>query len=157
MKTVSLFIIALFVLLLRCPAFCSTPRHPGVTGVGDNPQEGTVSTQQTEAQSIQELIQNAKGNLATEKKWELDPLSRPKFNLIPAADIGKYRYTDRYLFDLDDAEISHYLSCKKTMCFEISMADLIRFLLVLFGMGLQYLKFGALLDWRWVIRATIRP
>ncbi len=118
MKTVLLFILAPSVALLLCgTAFCSTPRHPGVAGIGDNPQEGTGSTQQTDVQAIQDLIQNAKGNLAIEKKWELDPLSRPKFNLIPAADIGKYRYTDRYLFDLDDAEISHYFILQEDYVF----------------------------------------
>ena len=114
---VSLFFLALFVALLLCgTALCSTPRHPGVTGVGDNPQEGTVTKPQTGAQAIQDLIQNAKGNLAIEKKWEVDPLSRPKFNLIPAVDIGKYRFSDRYL-DLGDTEVSHYFILQEDYVF----------------------------------------
>lgn len=108
MRTLARFVLALFaVVLLSGSAYSSPPRHPGMTGVGENPQEGTASKQQIEAQAIQDLIQNAKDNLAFEKKWELDPLSRPKFNLISASDITKYRYTDRYL-ELGNTEVSNY-------------------------------------------------
>ena len=118
MRTVSAFVVALsVVLLLRGTAFCSPPRYPGVAGVGSNLQEESGLKHPAEAQATQEMIQNAKGNLAIEKKWELDPLSRPKFNLIPAADIDKYRYTDRYLFDLGDAEISHYFILQEDYVF----------------------------------------
>lgn len=62
-------------------------------------------------QSIQVLAQNAK-----RWKWERDSLSHPKFNLIPASDIGKYHYTDRYL-DLGKADVSHYFILQEDYVF----------------------------------------
>ena len=117
MKTVSQFFLALFVLLLlRGTAFCSTPRHPGVASVDANPQEGTGLAQKTDEQAIQVQIQNAKEVLAFEKKWELDPLTPPKFNFISASDIGKYRYTDRYL-EIGDSQVSHYFILQEDYVF----------------------------------------
>ena len=57
--------------------------------------------------SVAQEIQNARNNIAIENHLANDPLSRPKYNYIQASDIGKYRYTDRYL-DLADADVSHY-------------------------------------------------
>ena len=70
--------------------------------------DSNMSTEDRSKQnSIAQAIQNAKDMVALDKKWELDPLSRPKYNLIPASDIGKYRYTERYL-ELGDTQVSHY-------------------------------------------------
>ena len=128
------------------PAFGSTPRYPGVSVVGGDTQERSGIVQPTnkqaihqtilelvqtanplsqsiysqsqlsqsiysQSQSIQILIKNAE-----KWKWELDPLDRPNFNIIPAADIGKYRYTEQYL-DLADTEVSHYFILNEDFVF----------------------------------------
>lgn len=45
------------------------------------------------------------------------PLKKPKYSLVPAADIRNYPLVDRYL-DLDDPEISHYFILQEDYVFE---------------------------------------
>ena len=79
--------------------------------------DSNMSTEDRSKQnSIAQAIQNAKDMVALDKKWELDPLSRPKYNLIPASDIGKYRYTERYL-ELGDTQVSHYFILQEDYVF----------------------------------------
>lgn len=94
----------------------SPPQADDHSGSSTVPQAYINTDSRSKQNSIAQAIQDARGNLAIEKKWEHDPLSRPKLDLIPAVDIGKYRYTDRYL-DLGDAEVSHYFILQEDYVF----------------------------------------
>ncbi len=72
-----------------------------------NPEGANQVSVKTGTANVEQLLRDAHDHLALERKWELEPLSRPKVDLIPASDITKYPHVDRYL-DLGDSEISHY-------------------------------------------------
>lgn len=72
-----------------------------------NPEGANQVSVKTGTANVGQLLQNAHDHIAHERKWELEPLSSPKVDLIPASDITKYPHVNRYL-DLGDSEISHY-------------------------------------------------
>lgn len=94
----------------------SPPLAADHSGSSMVPQVYMNTDSNSKQNSIAQAIQDARGNLALEKKWELGPLSRPKFNLISASDITKYRYTDLYL-ELGNTEVSNYFILQEDYVF----------------------------------------